>query len=320
MALSVIFALTLVSCGGGSSTPSASPNPTITDSPIYPGGGKPVYATPFGGTQQPFPFSTPEPRTPYPGVPTGYYSPEGNEPLPEIPEGAAVYLSLGDSINYGCCADIQLSSHPRLAHYISQKLNRSVVWISLAGNGTLQTFLHGIAGQTPQLDNAVSLLTRLRDEGHDVVLISLSIGGNDLLALRDMGCRGGGQPQCLTAFSDLMNSYNADMQTVYSKLNEAKDPATPIFQNTIYDALDCGQEDAEITASAVSVKTYNQRMDGAARVGGAFLVDFYEPFKGRACEYISGVDPTYRGYDVILDLDKAMYDALPAEYVDPWRR
>jgi hypothetical protein len=175
-------------------------------------------------------------------------------------------------------------------------------------------------GDTPQLDNAVSLIEQLRAGGHDVVLISLSIGGNDLLALRDRGCTGGGNPDCLAAFADLMQGYTTDMQTVYSSLNAAKDPATPIFQNTLYDAQNCGQDNAEITASAVAVKTYNQRMKGAARVGGAFVVDFYEPFKGRACELISGVDPTYPGYDVILELDQAMYETLPAEYVDAWRR
>jgi hypothetical protein len=310
----LLLALTILACGGASDSPTTSATHVGFNYTAPPG-----TRTPFGGTPPPFPFSTPEPRTPYPGIPIGYHIPDGNGGYPDLPDGAAVYLTLGDSLNYGCCADIQLSSHPRFAAYLSQKLNRQLVWVSLAGDGTLQTFLHGIAGDTPQLDNAVSLLTRLREEGHDVVLISLSIGGNDLLALRDMGCTGGGSAECLTAFSNLMNSYTTDMQTVYSKLNGAKDPATPVFQNTIYDAQNCGQENAEITASAVAVKTYNQRMEGAARVGGAFVVDFYEPFLGRACELISGVDPTYRGYDVILELDEATYETLPSLYIEPWR-
>ncbi len=309
--------LAFVACVDDAPTPASTRTPRNSPTPV---GAGPLTPTPFGGAPPPFPFSTPEPRTPYPGVAPGYYSPEGSAPLPELPEGAAVYLSLGGSLNYGCCADIQLSSHPRLAHYLSQELNREVIWVSLAGNGTLQTFLHGIEGATPQLDNAVSVLNQLQADGHDVVLISLSIGGNDLLVLRDQGCTGGGNPDCLAAFSDLMNNYTTDMQTVYAKLNAAKDPATPIFQNTLYDAQNCGQDNAEITTSAVAIKTYNQRMEGATRVGGGFLVDFYEPFKGRACELISGVDPTYRGYDVILELDEAMYETLPSEYVDPWRR
>ena len=48
-------------------------------------------------------------------------------------------------------------------------------------------------------------------------------------------------------------------------------------------------------------------------------MDFYPSFKGQACKYVSGVDPTYSGYDVILGLDEAAYGALSAEFVDPGR-
>ncbi len=60
--------------------------------------------------------------------------------------------------------------------------------------------------------------------------------------------------------------------------------------------------------------------DSATASGGAFPIDFQTAFKGHACEYISQVDPTYFGYDAILDLHIEAYEALPAEYVDPWAR
>jgi hypothetical protein len=195
-----------------------------------------------------------------------------------------------------------------------------VVWVSLAGDGTLQTFMHGIGGQTPQLDVAVNLLHRFHDEGRDVVAISLSIGGNDLLALRNMGCQGAGQPTCVNLFSKLMDSYLTDMRSVYARLNAANDPATPVFQNTIYDAQDCGGPGSDITTSALAVQILSQRMFITAKSGGAFSVDFYPAFKGHACDYVSGVDPTYKGYDAIYDLDRAAYDALPSQYVSPWKR
>ena len=318
LALVLLTAMVVTGCAGGAVTPTASPTPGLA---IFPGSQPLNLQTPFGGTQQPFHTVIPEFRTPEPGVLPGYHSFEGAQPLPDIPAGDAVYLSLGDSINYGCCADPQLSSHPRFAHYLSQKLNRPVVWISLAGDGTLQDFMHGIGGQTPQLDAAIALLQKLKAEGHDVVAISLSIGGNDLLALRtQMGCQGGGQAGCVDAFSRLVLSYIIDMQGVYARLNAAKDPATPVFQNTIYDAQDCGGPGSEITTSAVAVKVFNQSIVAAAKSGGATLVDFYPSFKGRACEYVSGVDPTYAGYDVILGLDEAAYDGLPAKNIDPWKR
>jgi hypothetical protein len=84
--------------------------------------------------------------------------------------------------------------------------------------------------------------------------------------------------------------------------------------------MDCGQPGADISSSALAMQIYNERVLSATLVGGGFLVDFWTPFDGRACEYISGVDPTYLGYDVILDQHIAAYEALPPEYVDPWVR
>ena len=60
----------------------------------------------------------------------------GNEQEPSVgstPEGtlspdAAVYLSLGDSIQYGCCypLDPERSAHPVFASYLSERMNRPI--------------------------------------------------------------------------------------------------------------------------------------------------------------------------------------------------
>lgn len=278
-------------------------------------------ATPApSATLRDFPFSTPEPRPRRP-LPTGLGSFDGNTPLPELPPDTAVYLSLGDSLQYGCCADPELSSHPLFADYLSQRLKRPVVWVSLAGNDTLVEFIGGAGGQTPQLDRAVELLQRFRSEGRDVVAITLSIGGNDLLALRtQMGCTGGGRPECLEAFQEMLLRYPEQMEVVYSRLNAAKDPATPILQNNYYDAMDCGRPGDEISASAVSVGIFNGYIEGVVRTRGAFLRDFSTAFRGRACEYISGVDPTYAGYDAIFEVDRVLYESLPSEFLEPFVR
>ena len=125
----LVLTIIAAACGGSSDatpTPAGSPLQTI---PTQRSGSRIV--TP---TQREFPFSTPESATPRAGVPTGIHSPDGLSAV-EIPDDAAVYLSLGDSINYGCCADPNLSSHPLFAQYLSQQLNRPIVWVSLAGNG-----------------------------------------------------------------------------------------------------------------------------------------------------------------------------------------
>jgi hypothetical protein len=310
LVLPLLLAVTIVAACGGDGDGGPRPRGALTRTPAA-----------FDTGPRDFPYNTPDNRTPYPGVAHGYHSFDGAEPLPELPAGAAVYLTLGDSVQWGCCDDPNFSSHPRFAAYLSQRLNRQVVWLSLASNGTLRGFLGGELGNRPQLEVAEETIAALRRDGHDVVLISLSTGGNDILELRtNMGCTGGGRPDCIQAFTGLMVDFGPQMQEIYSRLNAVKHPATPIFQNNLYDAMDCGQPGAEISSSAVAMGIYNDRVYSATLIGGAFLVDFETAFKGHACEYISGVDPTYTGYDVILALDIAAYEALPAEYVDPWVR
>ncbi len=305
--LAILLAGAAMACGGDSD---GRPRPEPSSATVSP----PLSTPPS------FPFSTPSPATPRP-IPAGIHSFDGNTPLPDIAPDTAIYLSLGDSLQYGCCWDPQLSSHPLLAHYLSQRLNRPVVWVSLAGNDTLVEFINGVAGQTPQLDRAVELLDQFKGEGRDVVAITLSIGGNDLLALRaEMGCTGGGEPKCVQAFQHLLERYPEQMQLVYSRLNAAKDAATPILQNNYYDAMDCGRPGDEISTSAIAVQVFNGSIDGVVRRYGAFLRDFFTAFKSKACEYISGVDPTYAGYDAIFQVDSRLYESLPPGYVEPFVR
>ena len=304
------IAVLLAACGDDGDAPFGSARPSNT----------PVFVPLV--TPEPFPQNTPDNRTPYPGVAPGI---RGTDLLAALPEGAAVYLSLGDSLNFGCCFDRDLSSHPRFAHYLSEKLNRQVAWVSLADAGTLDTFLNGSPDRRPQLDIAEETIQQFREEGHDVVAITLSTGGNDVLALRGRfidgaPCVGGARPECVAGFADLLASFPGDMYEVYSRLNAAKDDATPIFTNNYYDVTHCGQPGADITITAVTMDIFNQFVDSATASSGAFPIDFLTTFKGHACEYISQVDPTYFGYDAILDLHIEAYEALPAEYVEPWVR
>ena len=186
------IAIAIAACGDDGDAPTPSPS----ERPIF---------VPLA-TPEPFPNNTPDNRTPYPGVAPGI---RGPDLLAQLPEGAAVYLSLGDSLNFGCCSDRDLSSHPRLAHYLSEELNRQVVWVSLADAGTLDSFLNGWSGQRSQLDVAEETIQRFREEGHDVVVITLSTDGNDVLDLRGRiidgaPCVGGARPECVAGFAELL--------------------------------------------------------------------------------------------------------------------
>ncbi len=105
---------------------------------------------------------------------------------------------------------------------------------------------------------------------------------------------------------------------IYSRLNEVKDSSAPILQLNVYNPSDCGQPGVEISSEELGVIIFNQWLDPNISLNGGFLVDIYTPFRGNACEYISGVDQTYTGYEVIAQKYRAVYESLPPEFVEPF--
>lgn len=231
----------------------------------------------------------------------------------------AVYLSLGDSIQYGCCHDPKRSSGELFHQYLSQRLNRSVEWVTLAGNDTADEFINGLRGQTPQLDRAVAALEGWRDEGRPVVAITLSIGGNDLV---EMGrkCHEQGKESCPELYGAALRRYMQELPLILQRLNDAKDPHTPLSLLTYYNASDCGQPDVQSSPTELGVQGWNSVITAAGLASGAFLADAYTPFRGKACEYVEGVDPTYEGHAVIAQVYEGVYESLPPEFVEPFDR
>src|SRR5437899_2071880 len=179
-----------VSCGGGSS-PSQTPSPP-------PGSSASV--------------------TPAPGTPTPR--------SPDVPEGAAVLLSLGDYLQYGCCSGSQPDQQPAFATYLSDSLKRPLQYVTLAGDETATDFIAGVNGARPsQLDRAVSAIAQYQQSGHPVVAVLLSIGAKEFEALRRT-C----QAPCDNDFSRLLARYNEQMGVVYSRLNQALSTPTPILE------------------------------------------------------------------------------------------
>jgi len=232
-------------------------------------------------------------------------------------ESAAVYLSLGDSIQYGCCDDPKRSSGELFRQYLSQRLNRSVECVTLAGNDTADEFISGLRGQTPQLDRAVAALEGWRREGRPVVAITLSIGGNDLV---EMGreCHEQGKESCPDLYGTARAQYIQQLPLILQRLNDAKDPRTPLLLLTYYNASDCGQPDVEFSPTELGVQGWNSVITAAGLASGAFLADAYTPFRGKACEYVEGVDPTYEGHAVIAQVYEGVYESLPPEFVEPF--
>jgi len=232
-------------------------------------------------------------------------------------------MSLGDSIQYGCCGDPMRSSGELFRHYLSERLNRPVEWLTLADNGTAQSFIHGGYGSGPQLDRAVTLLDTLRERGEPVAAITMCIGGNDFLFLEDPEdghpCHAEGSPGCLQVFLEMLERYKGQLDLILTTLDETKDPRTPLLLLNYYDAWDYGEFTPEYMATEPGLFLINQTIAEAAdNYEGVFLVDIYPLFKGKAREYISGVDPTYEGHAVIAEAYRGVYEGLPPEFVQPF--
>ena len=231
------------------------------------------------------------------------------------PPPLAVYLSIGDSIQYGCCHDPKRSSGELFRAYLEQRLHRPVEWVTVAGNDTADTFIHDRSGGKSQLERAVDALARFQREGRPVVAITMSIGGNDYV---EVGTRCGPSPPCPQIFDDILGRMKPELPVIYAAIAAAKDPRTPLFLTTYYDASDCGQPGVEQSPTDVGQRVWDAAIVEAAKPFGFFMVDLYAPFKGKACQYVESVDPTYEGYRVIADLYRAAYESLPASFVDPF--
>jgi len=199
--------------------------------------------------------------------------------------------------------------------YLQKRLGRPVEWVTVAGNDTADTFIRGADGNVPQLDRAVDALNRFRQEGRPVVAITMSIGGNDYV---EVGQRCAGEASlCPQAFADILARMRPQLPQIYTAIDDAKDPATPLLLLTYYNASDCGQSGVEQSPTDVGQRAWNAAISEAAAPYGFFMVDLYTAFKGRACEYVENVDPTYTGYEVIAREYEKAYEALPAGYVEP---
>jgi hypothetical protein len=208
-----------------------------------------------------------------------------------------VYLSIGDSIQYGCCADTSRSAGPIFRDFLAVDLGRPVEWMTTAGNDTANEFVNELDDSSPQLQRAIDTLRDLQAEQRDVVAITMSIGGNDYIEVGE-GCA---IPPCLERFTQILERMRGDLETIYAAIVAAKDPATPLFVVTYYNAGDCGQPGVEGSPIDNGQRVWNATISEIAARHGAIIVDGYTPFKGRACELIVDVDPNYAGYEVLAN-------------------
>ena len=246
-------------------------------------------------------------------------------------EESPVYLSIGDGTQYGCCSDRTKSSPELFRQYLADRLGRDVLWVTTAtGYQTSDDFIRNefparactppsrpstvssegsSAGAgcftSPQLDRAVQLIKQYRGDHRTVAAITLSIGGNDLV---EVGRHCSVADDCRTVYFAALDRLKTNLDRIYARIADAKDPKTPLLVLLYYNASDCGQPGVESSPAELGVLGWNAAIRDIATRHGATLVDLYVPFKGNACKYIVGLDANDAGHAIIAEIYERAYE------------
>jgi hypothetical protein len=222
----------------------------------------------------------------------------------------AVYLSIGDGIQWGCCGPLGSSAPSLFADHLMQRLGRPVFWQSPgSGYETTDTFITGRNGQQPQLDAALELMGAYPRMEIPLAALTMSIGGNNLV---DIG-RNCAAPPCIEAFAAGLTHLREQLHVIYGRITAAKPANVPLFVLLYYDANECSDP-----GSGAAVDAWNTVIAEVATQYGAFLVDARSLFRGH-CDWIdaNGLDASAAGHAAIAAEYARVYDALPSEYKIP---
>lgn len=247
----------------------------------------------------------------------------GRAPVPSAEAAGGgprlMYLALGDSLAVGVGASdrTQTGYVPLFHQSLRGELGEDLELRNLGVSGeTSRSFL-----DRGQLDRALETLRRNADDsrGNDVQVITLSIGGNDLLALVAPGgpCAPpvpALDPSCLDPATRAIADYTANLTTILQSLRAAAGPDTRILVLTVMNPYSGTGAPVE-AAGDVGVGLLNQQITavaGSAAVA-ASVGDVASAFAARGPEltHLSDPRPDFHpndaGYRVIADVLMATY-------------
>lgn len=226
------------------------------------------------------------------------------------------YIALGDSLSMGVG-----STDPANKAFVP--LVRDCL-----GNG-FQLMNLGHAGDTSRdliqhghLQTAIDTIEARNNDGdpdNDVRLVTLLIGGNDLLALFFGLVLPGTcpdletaleRPQCVDALVNALDRYRTNLEEAVTALRNA-DPQVPIVLMTVYDPFSGVNETisglARIALEGIPNTPLPEGLNVIARRqaygSDAYLADIYPLFEGRGDEYIASdfIHANDAGYRVMAD-------------------
>ena len=227
-----------------------------------------------------------------------------------------LYIALGDSLSEGVGAsDPAATAFVPLVH---EHLGEGFQLLNLghSGDTSEQLLSHG------HLDQAIAEIEQRGaddDADNDVKLVTLEIGGNDLLNLYFRLVIPGTcptvqqtlqKPECVDALGQALKEFEGNLTQALARLKEAA-AETPVVLMTPYNPFsggiqvfdELGQLGLEGLPDTPFPEGLNDFIRAQAQESGVTLVDWYPLFQGKALQYISGdfIHPNDEGYRVMAD-------------------
>lgn len=241
------------------------------------------------------------------------------------------YIALGDSIAFGVGAP-----QPRTGGYVAlvhgalqtseRYRDRGLQLVNLAVPGATAEDLLIPGGQ---VDSAVAEIRAREEEdaagNDDVEIISVNIGGNDLLQLATPGSpcfESVGSDACVDEFGGVLSSVQENLSEALSRLREAA-PDAGIYLLDLYNPYS-GTGDARETIADLAVQNLNGIIGANAANEDlkVRLASVFQLFRGRGLQWISadGIHPNEDGHRVLGEVLLATIDnrepLIPAELLE----
>lgn len=300
-ALIAAIALALFTACGGGGDDAVTPSPSLSPAP----------AAQTSSTPRQTPGPTPTSNLPaHPTrVPTSTPPPA---PAPDAP----LYIALGDSLSYGAGAsDRYRTAFVPLVH-ASLPAGAGLLNLGHSGDTSDELMTHG------HLDLALTEISRRNldpNPGNDVILVTLEIGGNDLLDLFFNYVVPGICPtlleslqkaECVGILRDALDEFGPNLRRIIDHL-QAADPELNLVLMTLYNpfsgafsALDpFGELSLEGMPDTPFPEGVNDVIRAQAQASDVTLVEIYPLFLGKGKEYIAQdiIHPNDTGYRVMAD-------------------
>lgn len=212
-------------------------------------------------------------------------------------QSPGIYIALGDSIAAGVGSSLpRVRSYPAVVHqWMEDHADATVPFSNLAVPGeTAASFM-----EDGQLEQFRSEVARAREGQIPIHAVTLSLGGNEILAVSDAG---------LEDREEALASFRTNLEQAVEAIRQEIGPDVPLVLTTYYD-LTAGDASIMFTDSWW-IEQFNTAIREVAAGSDAVVAGVQQTFEGRIDEltyYPDDVHPTNQGY---LAIAQQVWQAL----------